>query len=159
MVQIYVVACGLTVVLQTLFWLYKEIISARAVPGPFLARLTRGWYAWKVWQGSFHQVNIDLHKKYGMHAISGTHQSLEILSASPRADRRSSCKATSFAILRVGTASTTQTPSSSSMAWASRSQSRRGIQHGRAPASGRSSETRRFPDMRTVENSTRRPTP
>ncbi|KAM0081256.1 hypothetical protein ACKRZS_006586 [Fusarium odoratissimum] len=37
----------------------------RTVPGPTLARLTDGWYFWKVWKGSFQDVNLDLHKKYG----------------------------------------------------------------------------------------------
>jgi hypothetical protein len=37
----------------------------RSVPGPFIARLTSGWYAWQVWQGSFQDVNRDLHQRYG----------------------------------------------------------------------------------------------
>jgi hypothetical protein len=37
----------------------------RTVPGPTLARFTDGWYFWKVWEGSFQDVNLDLHKKYG----------------------------------------------------------------------------------------------
>lgn len=38
----------------------------RTVPGPTLARLTDGWYFWKVWKGSFQDVNLDLHKEYGI---------------------------------------------------------------------------------------------
>lgn len=38
----------------------------RTVPGPTLARFTDGWYFWKVWKGSFQDVNLDLHKKYGI---------------------------------------------------------------------------------------------
>ncbi|KAJ4252350.1 hypothetical protein NW762_010948 [Fusarium torreyae] len=37
----------------------------RTVQGPWFGRLTSGWYAWKVWQGSFQQVNLDLHRRYG----------------------------------------------------------------------------------------------
>ncbi|KAK6715054.1 hypothetical protein SNK04_005980 [Fusarium graminearum] len=37
----------------------------RTVPGPFLARFTDAWYFWNIRKGSFQQVNIDLHKKYG----------------------------------------------------------------------------------------------
>ncbi|GKU10448.1 cytochrome p450 oxidoreductase [Fusarium langsethiae] len=37
----------------------------RSVPGPIIARLTSGWYAWQVWQGSFQDVNRDLHQRYG----------------------------------------------------------------------------------------------
>ncbi|KAL2686911.1 hypothetical protein Neosp_004454 [[Neocosmospora] mangrovei] len=37
----------------------------RTVQGPWLARFTSGWYAWKVSQGSFHKVNRELHQQYG----------------------------------------------------------------------------------------------
>ncbi|KAF4997961.1 hypothetical protein FGRMN_3481 [Fusarium graminum] len=37
----------------------------RRVPGPGWARLTDGWYFWKVWKGSFQNLNLDLHRKYG----------------------------------------------------------------------------------------------
>ncbi|KAF5004052.1 hypothetical protein FDECE_9427 [Fusarium decemcellulare] len=37
----------------------------RTVPGPFLTRFTDGWYFWKVREGSFQDVNVDLHKRYG----------------------------------------------------------------------------------------------
>jgi hypothetical protein len=37
----------------------------RTVPGPFLARFTDGWYFWNVRKGSFQDVNVELHKKYG----------------------------------------------------------------------------------------------
>lgn len=37
----------------------------RAVPGPFLARITDAWYFWIVWEGSFEKVNQELHKRYG----------------------------------------------------------------------------------------------
>jgi cytochrome P450 len=37
----------------------------RTVPGPFLARFTDAWYFWTVRKGSFEEVNVNLHKKYG----------------------------------------------------------------------------------------------
>ncbi|RFU28324.1 hypothetical protein B7463_g7997, partial [Scytalidium lignicola] len=37
----------------------------RSIPGPFVARFTKQWFFWKVWQGDFEVTNIDLHKKYG----------------------------------------------------------------------------------------------
>lgn len=37
----------------------------RSVPGPFLARFTRWWYFYKLYEGDFERTNIDLHKKYG----------------------------------------------------------------------------------------------
>ncbi|KAJ4005613.1 hypothetical protein NW752_002448 [Fusarium irregulare] len=37
----------------------------RHIPGPFLARFTDLWYFWNVRNGSFEDVNLDLHKKYG----------------------------------------------------------------------------------------------
>ncbi|KAH7110257.1 cytochrome P450 [Dactylonectria macrodidyma] len=42
----------------------------RTVPGPFLTRLSSAWYAWKVWQGSFQEVNLELHKKHGMSLVA-----------------------------------------------------------------------------------------
>lgn len=37
----------------------------RSVPGPFLARFSRLWYLYKLWEGNFEKVNIELHRKYG----------------------------------------------------------------------------------------------
>ncbi|KAI0010209.1 cytochrome P450 [Xylariaceae sp. FL0662B] len=37
----------------------------RGIPGPFWARLTDGWYFWRVWRGHFEEENIHLHQKYG----------------------------------------------------------------------------------------------
>lgn len=39
--------------------------SLRSIPGPFWARFTRLWYLQSLAQGNFHQVNIELHRKYG----------------------------------------------------------------------------------------------
>lgn len=40
--------------------------SLRKVPGPFAARFSRLWYLRQVARGSFHKLNIELHKQYGM---------------------------------------------------------------------------------------------
>lgn len=37
----------------------------RDIPGPFLARFTRAWYAVQVWKGDFEVVNTQLHRQYG----------------------------------------------------------------------------------------------
>lgn len=37
----------------------------RSVPGPFVARFTRLWYFYKVYQGDFERENISLHEIYG----------------------------------------------------------------------------------------------
>lgn len=39
--------------------------SLRAVPGPISARFSRLWYLKNVSKGTFHETNIQLHKKYG----------------------------------------------------------------------------------------------
>ena len=47
--------------------LLRALLSPlRHVPGPFLARFTDLWYFWNVRKGSFENLNLDLHKKYGM---------------------------------------------------------------------------------------------
>ncbi|KXJ87349.1 cytochrome P450 [Microdochium bolleyi] len=46
--------------------LVQDLLSPlRSVRGPWLARFTSGWYAFRVWQGSFQHVNRDLHRQYG----------------------------------------------------------------------------------------------
>jgi hypothetical protein len=37
----------------------------RDVPGPGLARFSRLWYLYKIYQGDFETTNIALHEKYG----------------------------------------------------------------------------------------------
>ncbi|OLN95513.1 Pisatin demethylase 18 [Colletotrichum chlorophyti] len=37
----------------------------RNIPGPFWARITDGWYLWRVYKGSFEEENIRLHRKNG----------------------------------------------------------------------------------------------
>lgn len=36
-----------------------------SVPGPFVARLTDLWYAYRVLRGRFEKDNVELHRKYG----------------------------------------------------------------------------------------------
>tara|TARA_R110002060_G_scaffold24251_4_gene32946 strand:- start:943 stop:1272 length:330 start_codon:yes stop_codon:yes gene_type:complete len=56
--------------LATIFVFLRALCSyifdpLRAVPGPFLARFTRLWYLYKIYQGHFEKVNIKLHERYG----------------------------------------------------------------------------------------------
>lgn len=37
-----------------------------SVPGPFAARFTDLWYAYRIYRGGFEKDNLQLHKKYGM---------------------------------------------------------------------------------------------
>ncbi|RMZ67300.1 cytochrome p450 oxidoreductase [Pyrenophora seminiperda CCB06] len=49
-----------------LFPLFKNLFSPlHSVQGPIAARFTDLWYLWRVRQGEFERVNIDLHRKYG----------------------------------------------------------------------------------------------
>ncbi len=54
-------------VILYLFAVFTKVVldPLRRVPGPLLARFTRFWYLYNIWQGKFERVNIDLHKKYG----------------------------------------------------------------------------------------------
>jgi hypothetical protein len=61
------------VVLLLLFRLIHSVYSCltsplRSIPGPFLARFTKLWYLWRVYNGHFEQENIALHRKYGEEA-------------------------------------------------------------------------------------------
>ncbi|KAJ3543615.1 hypothetical protein NM208_g3485 [Fusarium decemcellulare] len=59
------VSCGAAVLLVAVF-LYQTVTSPlKRVPGPFVARFTDLWYAWRVWKGHFEKDNIRLHEKYG----------------------------------------------------------------------------------------------
>ncbi|PIA92186.1 Benzoate 4-monooxygenase [Cercospora beticola] len=55
------------VLLGSIGWvLYVRFLHPLAgVPGPLLPSLTRLWYVWKIREGSFDEVNRDLHRKYG----------------------------------------------------------------------------------------------
>ncbi|EXK49856.1 hypothetical protein FOMG_02336 [Fusarium oxysporum f. sp. melonis 26406] len=66
--NIYLIAIPLVslLLLKAVLTLFQHLRSnLRSVQGPRAARWTLGWYTWKVWQGSFEEVNRDLHKKYG----------------------------------------------------------------------------------------------
>jgi hypothetical protein len=50
--------------------LYPLFFSwSRNIPGPALARWTRFWYVWNVFNYKFHLTNKKLHEKYGNFAI------------------------------------------------------------------------------------------
>ncbi|KAH7313964.1 cytochrome P450 [Stachybotrys elegans] len=54
------------VILQILLSLIRQLRSPLyRVGGPFLARYSSVWYALTVWKGSFPDVNVKLHEKYG----------------------------------------------------------------------------------------------
>ena len=36
-----------------------------SVPGPFVARFTDLWYAYRIYRGGFEKDNLRLHQKYG----------------------------------------------------------------------------------------------
>jgi hypothetical protein len=47
--------------------LYPLFFSwSRNIPGPVLARYTRFWYVWNVFNYKFHLTNKRIHKKYGI---------------------------------------------------------------------------------------------
>jgi hypothetical protein len=41
-----------------------------SVPGPFAARFTDLWYAYRIYRGRFEKDNLRLHKKYGAPALT-----------------------------------------------------------------------------------------
>ncbi|KAF7960128.1 hypothetical protein EAE96_001727 [Botrytis aclada] len=50
-------------VLSTVF--LAIIDPLRHIPGPFLARFTRLWYCWKIYEGDYERTNQQLHTRYG----------------------------------------------------------------------------------------------
>ncbi|TLD07773.1 hypothetical protein PgNI_10176 [Pyricularia grisea] len=63
---IAIIAVSAIFLLQVIRFLVSQLRSPlRRIPGPFLARFGPAWYAWKVGQGSFPDVNVKLHEKYG----------------------------------------------------------------------------------------------
>jgi hypothetical protein len=61
------------IALLLLFRLIHSVYSCltsplRSIHGPFLARFTKLWYLWRVYNGHFEQENIALHHKYGEEA-------------------------------------------------------------------------------------------
>ena len=51
----------------TLVWfvLAPLLSPQRSIPGPFLARFTRLWYFYQIYQGGFERLNVKLHEQYG----------------------------------------------------------------------------------------------
>ena len=46
--------------------LWRTFFSRLAsVPGPFLARFTDLWYAYRLYRGYFERDNLELHRKHG----------------------------------------------------------------------------------------------
>lgn len=73
--RIFIAAGAALLLLNLVIFLAKQLRSPlRAVKGPFLARLSSAWYAWKIWQGSFQAVNLELHRKHGKTRTSGTNE-------------------------------------------------------------------------------------
>lgn len=63
----------IAVVALLLFRLIHSVYSCltsplHSIPGPFIARFTKLWYLWRVYNGHFEQENIELHRKYGEEA-------------------------------------------------------------------------------------------
>ncbi|EEU36767.1 uncharacterized protein NECHADRAFT_88923 [Fusarium vanettenii 77-13-4] len=59
-------APALLLAVQLLIRLYQILASPLAsVPGPWLARFTDLWYAWRINRGQFERDNIALHQKHG----------------------------------------------------------------------------------------------
>jgi hypothetical protein len=54
----------LAVSLLTAFWraFFPRLAS---VPGPFVARFTDLWYAYRIYRGGFEKDNLRLHQRYG----------------------------------------------------------------------------------------------
>ncbi|KAM5353625.1 hypothetical protein ACJ41O_000275 [Fusarium nematophilum] len=63
-ISIYVVAI-LLLILFLRFIVQSLRSPLRFIPGPLLARFTDAWYFWNVRNGSFEDVNVDLHKQHG----------------------------------------------------------------------------------------------
>jgi hypothetical protein len=41
-----------------------------SVPGPFVARFTDLWYAYRIYRGGFEKDNLQLHEKYGTFVLT-----------------------------------------------------------------------------------------
>ena len=61
-VTLLLVSGGVTL----LYFLLAPLLSPqRSIPGPFLARFTRLWYFYQIYQGDFERLNVKLHEQYG----------------------------------------------------------------------------------------------
>ncbi|TVY29916.1 Pisatin demethylase [Lachnellula hyalina] len=60
------VLLGLPLILSISYIFISILLDPlRHLPGPRIARFTRLWYLYQIYQGRFEQVNIALHQKYG----------------------------------------------------------------------------------------------
>ncbi|KAH6681094.1 cytochrome P450 [Plectosphaerella plurivora] len=65
-IDLFLSVVAVLVLARTVVGLFQYLRSPlRRVQGPWAARMTSGWYAWKIWQGSFQECNQEMHKKYG----------------------------------------------------------------------------------------------
>lgn len=66
-VSLSVIALGGLATSALVAALWRTFFSPLAsVPGPFLARFTDLWYAYRIYRGHFQRDNLELHKKHGM---------------------------------------------------------------------------------------------
>lgn len=65
-VSLSVIALGGLAASALLAALWRTFFSRLAsVPGPFLARFTDLWYAYRMYRGYFERDNLELHRKHG----------------------------------------------------------------------------------------------
>ncbi|KAF0638901.1 hypothetical protein FPSE5266_05719 [Fusarium pseudograminearum] len=68
--QVLLTASAAILAIKAVVALFHHLTSPlRTIRGPWLANLTSGWYAWKVWQGSFQDINRELHEQYGKYRL------------------------------------------------------------------------------------------
>lgn len=66
-VSLSVIALGGLAASALVAALWRTFFSRLAsVPGPFLARFTDLWYAYRMYRGDFEKENLELHRKHGM---------------------------------------------------------------------------------------------
>ncbi|KAH7111699.1 cytochrome P450 [Dactylonectria estremocensis] len=64
--RLLIAAAGILLLAQLCLLLVRYLRSPlKAVPGPFLARITNAWYFWAVKRADFEVVNVELHRKHG----------------------------------------------------------------------------------------------
>ena len=68
---IFAIAASVALLFRILFPFLRTLFSPlRSIPGPLAARFTDLWYWWRAHKGGFEWDNIELHRKYGMYAIT-----------------------------------------------------------------------------------------
>jgi hypothetical protein len=59
-------ALGVLLVVTLVITIWRAFFTRLAsVPGPFVARFTDLWYAYRIYRGGFEKDNLRLHEKYG----------------------------------------------------------------------------------------------